>query len=154
MLYRFGSTAFARSERKQIVTESLLHALDRIKRRHVIRLVERKPDHAGRIHIGAINALFMTAGGDPPEYSAAAKAAIDRGYMTMHPSGGYLSFTQAEICSRSQMAACCEGGRLHKPQFFRRQRPVNRPLGLCHRISFGRGLAGYSLRFERDPPFP
>ena len=71
-----------------------------------------EPDHAGRIHIGAINALFMTAGGDPPEYSAAAKAAIDRGYMTMHPSGGYLSFTQAEICSRSQMAACCEGGRL------------------------------------------
>jgi hypothetical protein len=81
MLYRFGSTAFARSERKQIVTESLLHALDRIKRRRVIRLVERKPDHAGRIHIGAINALFMTAGGDAPEYSAAAKAAIDRGYM-------------------------------------------------------------------------
>ena len=50
---------------------------------------------AGRIHIGAINALFMTAGGDAPEYSAAVKAAIDRGYMTMHPSGGYLSFTQA-----------------------------------------------------------
>jgi len=54
-----------------------------------------EPDHAGRIHVGAINALFMTAGGDPPEYSAAVKAAIDRGYMTMHPSGGYLSFTQA-----------------------------------------------------------
>jgi hypothetical protein len=54
-----------------------------------------EPDHAGRIHIGAINALFMTAGGDPPEYSAAVKAAIDRGYMTMHPSGDYLSFTQA-----------------------------------------------------------
>jgi len=54
-----------------------------------------EPDHAGRIHIGAINALFMTAGGDPPEYSAAVKAAIDRGYMTMHPSGGYQSFTQA-----------------------------------------------------------
>ncbi len=37
----------------------------------------------------------MSAGGDPPEYSAAVRAAIDRGYMTMHPSGGYLSFTQA-----------------------------------------------------------
>jgi hypothetical protein len=37
----------------------------------------------------------MDAGGSPPEYSAALKAAIDRGYMTMHPSGGYLSFTQA-----------------------------------------------------------
>jgi hypothetical protein len=30
-----------------------------------------------------------------PEYSAAVKAAIDRGYLTMHASGGYLSFTQA-----------------------------------------------------------
>ena len=36
---------------------------------------------AGRIHIGAINALFMTAGGDAPEYSAAVKAAI-----VVHPS--------------------------------------------------------------------
>jgi hypothetical protein len=53
------------------------------------------PDHAGRIHIGCINAQFMSPGGDPAEYSAAVKAAIDRGYMTMHPSGGYLSFTQA-----------------------------------------------------------
>ena len=54
-----------------------------------------EPDHAGQIHVGRINALFMSAGGDPAEYSAAVKAAIDRGYMTMHPSGGYLSFTQA-----------------------------------------------------------
>jgi hypothetical protein len=30
-----------------------------------------------------------------PEYSAAVKAEIDRGYITMHASGGYLSFTQA-----------------------------------------------------------
>ena len=52
-------------------------------------------DHAGRIHIGRINAQFMSAGGEVAEYSAAVKAAIDRGYMTMHPSGGYLSFTQA-----------------------------------------------------------
>jgi hypothetical protein len=52
-----------------------------------------EPDHAGRINVGAINARFMSAGGDPPEYSAAVKAAIDRGYMTIHPSGGYLSFT-------------------------------------------------------------
>jgi hypothetical protein len=54
----------------------------------------REPDHAGRIHIGPINKLFMDAGGSPLEYSAV-KAAIDRSYMTMHPSGGYLSFTQA-----------------------------------------------------------
>ena len=43
----------------------------------------------------------MSAGGDPPEYSAAVKAAIDRGYMTMHPSGGYLSFTQAGAAGKS-----------------------------------------------------
>jgi hypothetical protein len=24
-----------------------------------------EPDHAGRIHVGRINALFMSAGGDP-----------------------------------------------------------------------------------------
>jgi hypothetical protein len=54
-----------------------------------------EPDHAGRIHIGVINAQFMSAGGAVAEYSAAVRAAIDRGYMTMHPSGGYLSFTQA-----------------------------------------------------------
>ena len=33
-----------------------------------------EPDHAGRIHIGPINKLFMDAGGSPPEYSAAAGA--------------------------------------------------------------------------------
>src|SRR5260370_8143302 len=43
----------------------------------------------------------MSAGGDPPEYSAAVKAAIDRGHMTMHPSGGYLSFTQAGAAGKS-----------------------------------------------------
>jgi hypothetical protein len=34
-----------------------------------------EPDHAGRIHVGAINALFMTAGGDAPEYSACLRPA-------------------------------------------------------------------------------
>jgi hypothetical protein len=52
-------------------------------------------DHAGRLSIGILNAQFKDAGGSYPEYSAAVKAAIDRGYITMHASGGYLSFTQA-----------------------------------------------------------
>jgi hypothetical protein len=52
-------------------------------------------DHAGRYHVGAINEQFLTAGGDVLEYTAAVRAAIDRGYMAVHPSGGYLSFTQA-----------------------------------------------------------
>jgi hypothetical protein len=29
------------------------------------------------------------------EYAAAMKAAISDGFLTMHPSGGYVSFTQA-----------------------------------------------------------
>src|SRR5260370_39084452 len=51
-----------------------------------------EPDHAGRIHIGPINKLFMDAGGSPPEYSAAVKAARHRRYMNMPTSGGSRSF--------------------------------------------------------------
>jgi hypothetical protein len=51
-------------------------------------------DHAGRLQIGTINSQFVSAGGTYNEYSAAVKMAIDRGYVTMHPSGAYLSFTQ------------------------------------------------------------
>jgi hypothetical protein len=52
-------------------------------------------DHAGRLQVGAVNAQFLGAGGSVPEYTAAVRAAIDRGYITVHPSGAYLSFTQA-----------------------------------------------------------
>jgi hypothetical protein len=52
-------------------------------------------DHAGRLHIGTINREFLNAGGSVAEYGAAVKAAMDRGLITLHPSGGYLSFTQA-----------------------------------------------------------
>jgi hypothetical protein len=52
-------------------------------------------DHAGRLQIEAINAQFVSAGGSYDEYSTAVKTAVDRGYVTMHPSGAYLSFTQA-----------------------------------------------------------
>ena len=33
-------------------------------------------------------------------YTAALTAAIDRGYLTLHPSGAYVTFTQARTCSR------------------------------------------------------
>jgi len=46
-------------------------------------------DHAGRRHQHAIS----EAGGE--EYGAAVKAAIAHGWLTMHPSGAYVSFTQA-----------------------------------------------------------
>jgi hypothetical protein len=52
-------------------------------------------DHAGRIHVGDINGLFLRAGGSVQNYVAAVKAAIDHGYIAMHPSGAYMTFTQA-----------------------------------------------------------
>ena len=52
-------------------------------------------DHAGRVSVAIINKQFRDAGGSYEEYRAAVKAAIAHGWITMHPSGGYLSFTQA-----------------------------------------------------------
>jgi hypothetical protein len=43
----------------------------------------------------SINAQFVSAGGTYNEYTAAIKAAINRGYIDLHPSGAYLTFTQA-----------------------------------------------------------
>jgi hypothetical protein len=51
-------------------------------------------DHAGRVEIGTVNRQFREAGGSYEEYGAAVKAAIAHGWITMHPSGAYLSFTQ------------------------------------------------------------
>jgi hypothetical protein len=51
-------------------------------------------DHAGRLNIGTINRKFLDTGGSVAEYCAAVNAAIDRGYIDLHPSGAYLSFTQ------------------------------------------------------------
>jgi hypothetical protein len=52
-------------------------------------------DHAGRLAVEAINRQFRAAGGSYEEYSAAVKAAIAHGWITLHPSGAYLMFTQA-----------------------------------------------------------
>jgi hypothetical protein len=52
-------------------------------------------DHAGRLNIGPINRQLLEAGASVPEYAAAMKAAVDRGYLTKHPSGAYVTFTQA-----------------------------------------------------------
>jgi hypothetical protein len=52
-------------------------------------------DHTGRLNIGTINRAFFNAGGSYDEYTAAVKAAIDRGYIDLHPSGAYMTFTQA-----------------------------------------------------------
>jgi hypothetical protein len=43
-------------------------------------------DHAGRLQIAVINSQFVSTGGTYDEYSASVKAAIQRGYVIMHPS--------------------------------------------------------------------
>jgi hypothetical protein len=52
-------------------------------------------DHAGRLSVAVINTQFRNAGGSYEEYGSAVKAAIAHGWLTIHPSGAYLSFTQA-----------------------------------------------------------
>jgi hypothetical protein len=52
-------------------------------------------DHTGRLSVAVINKQFVAAGGSYDEYSGAIAAAIAHGWLTMHPSGAYLSFTQA-----------------------------------------------------------
>jgi hypothetical protein len=50
-------------------------------------------DRAGRLSVAVINKQFREAGGSYEEYGEAIKAAIAHGWLTMHPSGGYVSFT-------------------------------------------------------------
>jgi hypothetical protein len=52
-------------------------------------------DHAGRLSVAVINTQFRNAGGTSSEYRAAVTAAIAHGWLTLHPSGAFLSFTQA-----------------------------------------------------------
>jgi hypothetical protein len=52
-------------------------------------------DHAGRLQIGTINGQFIAAGASVAEYKAALRAAVERGLITLHASGAYLTFTQA-----------------------------------------------------------
>ena len=64
--------------------------------RKLLELVNAgEPDHAGRLSVEIINRRFREAGGNYEEYGAAVKAAIAHGWITLHPSGGYLMFTQA-----------------------------------------------------------
>ena len=51
-------------------------------------------DHAGRLPVGVLNTQFIDTA-SVAEYGAAMKAAIEQGYLTMHPSGAYVTFTQA-----------------------------------------------------------
>src|SRR6202022_3084196 len=61
-------------------------------------------DHAGRLSVGILNTQFKDASGSYPEYSAAVKAAIDRGYITVSRSPPdnscmYPSWISRSLCS-------------------------------------------------------
>ena len=50
----------------------------------------------GRIHIEKINEPFLFRdGGSPAEYGAGLKLAIDRGWLSLHESGTFVTFTPA-----------------------------------------------------------
>ena len=54
-----------------------------------------KADHACRLAVSDINTQFRAAGGSTEEYRAAVIAAVAHGWIVLHPSGAYLTFTQA-----------------------------------------------------------
>ena len=50
----------------------------------------------GRIHIEKINEAFLFRDrGSPAEYGAGLKLAIERGWLKMHESGTFVTFTPA-----------------------------------------------------------
>jgi hypothetical protein len=60
-----------------------------------------KADHACRLAVSDINTQFRDAGGSTEEYRAAVTAAVAHGWIVLHPSGAYVTFTQAgRTCSR------------------------------------------------------
>jgi hypothetical protein len=63
--------------------------------RKLLELANVMEADAGRLPVGLLNTQLIGAGASVPEYTVAMKAAIAHGYFTMHPSGGYVSFTQA-----------------------------------------------------------
>jgi hypothetical protein len=52
----------------------------------------------GRAPLSEINTQFMAAGGSADQYARAVEAAVDHGWLTLHASGGYLSFTPLGAC--------------------------------------------------------
>jgi hypothetical protein len=64
--------------------------------RKLLELANAMEADKGRVPVCLLNTQFIIgAGASVAEYSAAMKAAIAHGYFTMHPSGAYVTFTQA-----------------------------------------------------------
>jgi hypothetical protein len=64
--------------------------------RRILEIANAVEPVQGRIHIEKINEPFLFRdGGSPAEYAAGIKLAIDSGWLTMHESGTYVTFTPA-----------------------------------------------------------
>jgi hypothetical protein len=64
--------------------------------RRILEIANAVEPVQGRIHIEKVNepSLFRDRG-SPVEYGAGLKLAIDRGWLTLHESGTFVTFTTA-----------------------------------------------------------
>jgi hypothetical protein len=64
--------------------------------RRILEIANAVEPVQGRIHIEKINEPFLFKDkATPAEYSAGIKLAIDRGWLAMHESGTFVTFTPA-----------------------------------------------------------
>jgi hypothetical protein len=64
--------------------------------RRILEIANAVEPVQGRIHIEKINEPFLFRdGGSPAEYGAGMKLAIERGWLLMHESGTFVTFTPA-----------------------------------------------------------
>ena len=64
--------------------------------RRILEIANAIEPVQGRIHIEKINEPFLFRDrGSPAEYGAGLKLAIDRGWLKMHESGTFVTFTPA-----------------------------------------------------------
>jgi hypothetical protein len=64
--------------------------------RHILEIANAVEAVQGRIHIEKINGPFLFRDkGTPAEYGAGLKRAIDKGWLKLHESGTFVTFTPA-----------------------------------------------------------
>jgi hypothetical protein len=64
--------------------------------RHLLEIANQVEPVQGRIHIEKINGPFLFRDkGTPAEYGAGLKCAIENGWLKLHESGTFVTFTQA-----------------------------------------------------------
>jgi hypothetical protein len=64
--------------------------------RRILEIANAVEPIQGRIHIEKINEPFLFRDrGSPAEYGAGLKLVIDRGWLKMHESGTFVTFTPA-----------------------------------------------------------